>query len=114
MRYATLAITLAAAVLALGCAKKEAPTNTATPASNTAAAHGGDDKAPFKEMSLDDVEKRLAAKDGKTFVFDANPEEVFKKNHLPGAVYVPDEGVTASLLPKDKSATLIFYCANTH
>ncbi len=110
MRIATLALV----VLAIGCTKKEAPTNASTPSSNTAAAHGGDEKPPFKEMSLDEVEKRVNAKDGKTFVFDANPEEVFAKNHVPGAVFVPDEGVTASLLPANKSATLIFYCANTH
>lgn len=94
------------AIAVLGCAKKEsapspAPTATA-------------EKRPFREMTLDDVEKRLAVHDGRTFVFDANPREVYDKRHVPGAVYVPDEGVTASLLPADKSATLIFYCANTH
>ena len=111
MRIATLAVV----IFALGCAKKEAPpppnTSSSAPAPTAAAAEA---KKPFKEMSLDDVEKRVNAKDGKTFVFDANPEEVFKKNHVPGAVYVPDDGVTASLLPADKNATLIFYCANTH
>ena len=93
-------------VAALGCTKKEpAPTTSAVAPA---------EKAPFREMTVEDVEKKLAAKDGRTFVFDANPREVFDKRHVPGAVYVPDEGVTASLLPPDKSATLIFYCANTH
>jgi hypothetical protein len=93
----------------LGCAKKESPapaTSTVVPAEK--------EKPPFREMTLDDVEKRIAQKDGRTFVFDANPKEVYDKRHVPGAVYVPDEGVTASLLPADRSATLIFYCANTH
>jgi rhodanese-related sulfurtransferase len=98
------------AILAVGCTKKEAPTSTATPSST----HAAEEKPPFKELSLDEVEKRVNAKDGKTFVFDANPEEVFQKHHVPGAVYVPDEGVTASLLPADKNAALIFYCSNTH
>lgn len=94
------------AIALLGCAKKEAAPS-ATPSTSEA-------KPPFREMTLDDVEKRIAKKDGKTFVFDANPKEVYDKRHVPGAVYVPDEGVTASLLPPDRSATLIFYCANTH
>jgi len=107
MRYVTLALV----ALAIGCAKKESP---APNSSSSAPAAATEEKKPFKELSLDEVEKRLGHKDGKTFVFDANPEEVFKKNHLPGAVFVPDDGVTASLLPADKSAALIFYCANPH
>ncbi len=102
------AFALMVVVAALGCAKKEAAPSPAASTSPTA------EKAPFKELTVDEVEKRLAAKDGKTFVFDANPREVFDKRHVPGAVYVPDEGVTASLLPPDKSAALIFYCANPH
>lgn len=93
---------------ALGCAQKEpAPTTSASASAPV-------EKPPFREMAVEDVAKRVLAKDGKTFVYDANPREVFDKRHVPGAVYVPDEGVTASLLPPDKGATLIFYCANTH
>lgn len=95
-------------VAALGCARKEAGPSPAASASPAA------EKPPFKELTVSEVEQRLAKKDGKTFVFDANPREVYDKRHVPGAVYVPDEGVTASLLPPDKSATLIFYCANPH
>jgi ABC-type enterochelin transport system substrate-binding protein len=109
MRIVTLAVVLACSMLA--CAKKETPAaNTSSSATSTAA----EEKKPFKEISVDEVDQRVAKKDGKTFVFDANPKEVFDKHHVPGAVYVPDEGVTASLLPADKNATLIFYCANTY
>jgi hypothetical protein len=108
MRIATLALI----VLAAGCTKKETPAATTSSSAPTTATNT--EKKPFEEMSLDDVEKRIAKKDGKTFVFDANPQEVFDKNRVPGAVFVPDEGVTASLLPSDKNATLIFYCANAH
>jgi hypothetical protein len=97
-------VTLLVIALALGCAKKD----------RGAAPTASSEKPPFREMTVADVEQRISKKDGKTFVFDANPREVYDKRHVPGAVYVPDEGVTASLLPPDKSATLIFYCANTH
>lgn len=93
--------------LVLGCAKKD-------PGPAGAASTAPSEKAPFREMSVADVEQRIGKKDSKVFVFDANPREVYDKRHVPGAIYVPDEGVTASLLPPDKSATLIFYCANTH
>jgi hypothetical protein len=73
-----------------------------------------DELAHLKKMSVDDVEKRIADKDPSFFVFDANMREVFDKGHVPGATFVPDEGVTASLLPKDKAATLLFYCSNEH
>lgn len=111
MRIGTLTVVLALSTIA--CAKKEAPAPNAS-SSVTAAGSEAEEKKPFKELTVVEVEQRLAKKDGKTFVFDANPKEVFDKNHVPGAVFVPDEGVTASLLPPDKSATLIFYCANPH
>lgn len=110
MRIALLFLTT---LVAFGCAKKTSdttPPSTSAPAAPIAAA----EKPPFREMTVDEVEQRIAKKDGRTFVFDANPREVYDKRHVPGAVYVPDEGVTASLLPADKDATLIFYCANTH
>ena len=71
-----------------------------------------DELAHLKKMTVDEVDKRLAAKDPSFFAFDANMPEVYEKGHVPGATLVPEEGVTASLLPKDKSATLMFYCSN--
>lgn len=65
-----------------------------------------------KSFTVDEVASRIAAKDGKTFLFDANGKERFAKGHLPGARWVQYDGVTAADLPADKSATLVFYCAN--
>jgi hypothetical protein len=102
---------IAIALLSIGCTKKEPAATTETP---TSAVKGEAEKPPFGEMTVEEVDQRLAKNDGRTFVFDANPQEVFEKRHVPGAVFVPDEGVTASLLPADKTATLVFYCANEH
>jgi len=66
---------------------------------------------PFQLVSLDDVEHMLSAKD--VAIYDANPEEVFKKNHLPGARFV-DGTFGAGSLPADKATRLVFYCANPH
>jgi len=67
---------------------------------------------PFGRLSVDQV----AAKIGKpgVFVYDNNSSEDYAKGHVPTAKWVDYEKVQASDLPKDKSATLIFYCANEH
>lgn len=43
--------------------------------------------------------------------FDVNTPEIWEQGHLPGAVYInrPD---FRRLLPRDKKAMLVFYCAN--
>jgi hypothetical protein len=73
---------------------------------------GGEQK-PFGELSVDQVDEQLASA-SKPFVFDANPKEVYDARHVPSAKWVPYDGIVASMLPSDKNATLIFYCANTH
>jgi hypothetical protein len=62
------------------------------------------------ELSVDEVETRIAKKDGSFFVFDVNPKEVFDAGHVPTAKWI--EAVEASVLPTDKTASLVFYCAN--
>ena len=44
-------------------------------------------------------------------LLDLNVPEIWAKNHIPGAVHI-DSPEIASFLPKDKSSTLIFYCAS--
>jgi len=66
---------------------------------------------PFQMASLDEVEKMLASKD--VAVYDANPEEVYAKHHLPGARFVASD-FGAKSLPQDKGTRLVFYCANPH
>jgi rhodanese-related sulfurtransferase len=69
-------------------------------------------RARLRSLSVDEVATRLATNDGKTFAFDANVVERFKKGHLPRAKWVEYDHVTAADLPADKAATLVFYCAN--
>ena len=64
---------------------------------------------PFTLVSVDDVEKMIGQPD--VFVVDANPEDVFKKNHVPGAVWYRSAPFE-KLLPAEKDRTLVFYCAS--
>lgn len=66
----------------------------------------------LKPLTIDQVATRLAAKDGRTFIYDNNSKESWASGHVPGAKWLDDESVTAADLPKDKTATLIFYCHN--
>ena len=95
---------LFASVAALGCAKDK-DTAKPAPASESAA-------AALKPLTVDQVADRIAAKDGKTFVFDNNSKESWTKGHVPTATWVDDENVTTATMPADKAATLIFYCHN--
>jgi hypothetical protein len=83
------------AVAALGCAKD----SEATPKAGE-----------LKTLTVDQVAAKIAAKDGKTFVFDNNPKEIWVKSHVPGAKWLEEDKVTAAELPADKTALLIFYC----
>ncbi len=64
---------------------------------------------PYQDATMDQVEKWIAAKD--VVVYDVNPDEVYAKNHLPGARFLTGKKWTASL-PTDKGARLVFYCSN--
>ena len=85
------------------------------------AARAGDvappaEKAPeFKSLTVAEVRARIEAqskKGEKVYIFDNNPRERFDRSHLPGAVWLKHDDVKASDLPVDKSAALVFYCAN--
>jgi hypothetical protein len=86
-----------AALAFLGCSKNRV---TAPPSEE------------LKPLTVDEVATRIAAGDGKTFVYDDNSEDSWKAGHVPGAKWLDDEKVTAEALPPDKAATLIFYCHN--
>ena len=66
----------------------------------------------LKSLTVDEVAARIAAHDGKTFIFDDNPKKSWVKGHVPGAKWLDQDSVTAADLPTDKTATLIFYCHN--
>jgi rhodanese-related sulfurtransferase len=62
------------------------------------------------ELSPAEVDKRRSEKN--FFVYDNNRKERYDEGHVPGATWVRPSEVTAAVLPADKSATLVFYCAN--
>ena len=75
-----------------------------------AAACAGERKAePFTLVSVDDVERMIGRPD--VFVVDANPEDVFQQNHVPGARWWRSAPL-AQLLPAQKDRSLVFYCAS--
>ena len=49
---------------------------------------------------------------GEVAVIDNNTQEIFDAGHIPGAKHVAFDAVTADVLPKDKDARVVFYCAN--
>jgi hypothetical protein len=71
--------------------------------------------APGSELhalTVDEVAARIAANDGKTFIYDNNPQDRFAKSHVPGAKWLEYDRITAADLPADRGATLVFYCAS--
>jgi hypothetical protein len=79
----------------------------------SACAKTTDAKAPadLKKLTVDEVAARIAANDGKTFIYDNNPKALWIHGHVPGAKWLDEEHVTAADLPADKTtSTLIFYC----
>jgi hypothetical protein len=64
---------------------------------------------PFALMPMDVVERLLGQPD--VFVVDANPRDVFRKNHLPGARWWRSAAL-ADLLPAQKDRRVVFYCAS--
>jgi hypothetical protein len=83
---------------------------TACSAGDEKRAAGSSAAETVGELSVDEVEARITKKDGSFFVFDVNPREVFDAGHVPTAKWI--EKVEAALLPADKTASLVFYCAN--
>jgi rhodanese-related sulfurtransferase len=86
----------------------------ATPAcsKSSAAAESSSEAVELKTLTVEEVAARL--NDPKTFVFDNNAIDRYKKGHIPHAKWIEPDAITSSVLPADKTATLVFYCANEH
>jgi rhodanese-related sulfurtransferase len=68
--------------------------------------------AEFPDVSVADVKAAVASKSAT--VLDVNGTESYQAGHIPGAIdYVANKDNIASLLPKDKNAEIIAYCANS-
>jgi PBP1b-binding outer membrane lipoprotein LpoB len=111
IRGAVVALT-GLAVMA-GCSSKtSAPTADSSVASTATAKKF--DEASLQELTVAQVDERLAKNDPTFHVYDANNQDVFLQGHVPSAKWVPFSDVKSSMLPENKSDTLVFYCANEH
>jgi rhodanese-related sulfurtransferase len=71
-----------------------------------AAAYAGE----FPDISLTDLKAAISAK--RVVLLDANGSESWQKGHIPGAIdFAANERKLASVLPKDKNALIVAYCA---
>jgi rhodanese-related sulfurtransferase len=69
----------------------------------------GDDKYP--DISHDELKAAIAGK--KVTLLDCNGTETYGKGHIPGAIdFTKTKDSIASMLPKDKGALIVAYCAN--
>ncbi len=66
----------------------------------------------FGSLTPQQVLAKLKQKN--VYVFDNNARDDWADAHVPGAKWVEFSTYQAKELPADKSATLIFYCANEH
>lgn len=72
---------------------------------------------PFGHFTVDELEAKIKeAKAGrlKLYVYDNNYHERFKQSHVPTARWADASRLSPRDLPKEKDATLVFYCANEH
>jgi rhodanese-related sulfurtransferase len=70
------------------------------------------EEVTLKTLTVNEVAARLG--DANTFIFDNNSKDRYDKGHIPSAKWVRPDEISAAILPADKRATLVFYCANEH
>jgi rhodanese-related sulfurtransferase len=61
------------------------------------------------ELTVDQVAARL--REPGFHVFDNNSPARWKRSHVPGAINVNAYDYPPEVLPADREATLVFYCA---
>jgi rhodanese-related sulfurtransferase len=62
-------------------------------------------------ISLDQLKSAVAKK--AATILDVNGSESFRKGRIPGAIdFIAQKKQIAALLPKDKNALIVAYCAN--
>ncbi len=65
---------------------------------------------PFTLVSVDEVAGMLGQPN--VAIVDANPQDVYQRGHVPGARWYRSGPSLAAVLPADRSARLVFYCAS--
>ncbi len=63
----------------------------------------------IQQASLEQV-RAIATGKTKGVIIDSRSSYAFKQGHIPKAISLPVDDMTASRLPKDKGTLLVFYC----
>ena len=66
---------------------------------------------PFKRITPEQLHAKLDAHEP-LFVFDDNGDDRYAQGHVPTAKHLKVDEVTATALPADKAAMLVFYCSS--
>ncbi len=94
----------------------EAPAATAsnatTPATTTPPA-ATPPEGEFGRVTVDELAGLLERHEAVS-IYDNNGHDRYVQGHIPGARWVAYDQVTAQVLPEDRNARLVFYCANEH
>lgn len=56
------------------------------------------------------AELAVLMKETKLFIYDCNEADMYAEAHVPGALLIVYDALTADALPADHSAPLVFYC----
>lgn len=64
-------------------------------------------------MTVDELATMLVRHEA-VGVYDANGRARYEQGHIPSARFVGHDPVTVAMLPADRAARLVFYCANEH
>ncbi len=109
------ALLLSCSLAACGGASSGAASSADGATASTSGSESSSEAAPrFAMVTVDQVAARVEAHDPRLAVFDANGRETYDEHHVPGATWVHYDSVTADVLPADRGASLVFYCANEH
>jgi rhodanese-related sulfurtransferase len=108
MKKVILAAFILSAVSAFADTTATTTTNTTTTTTATTSTNCKDENH-YPIVSKAELKTLLQSKD--TVVFDVNGPDSFKKAHVPGAIdFVTNEKTFTTMLPKDKTATIVAYC----
>lgn len=114
--FTTLALVSIAALS--GCASTQntsasaAQAATSASASASTAASGATQAAAeFGRVTVDELSASLDRHE-QVAIYDNNRRERYEQGHIPGARWVSYDAVSTDVLPADRNARLVFYCAN--
>lgn len=84
---------------------------TSSSTASTTETSGTESAEAFATITVEAVAAGIAPEASpRLAVFDANDRETYDSGHVPGATWVHYDSLTASILPSDTAAPVVFYC----